>query len=368
MRYRIERDALGEQQIPAEAYYGIGAYRSKDAFEITKHGLLRQMIKAFAAIKKAAAKTNLDLEMLEKKVANAIILSCDEILNGRLHGQFITDIVQGGLGLAMDTNANEVIANRANEMLGGEKGTYDFVSLDFVGLNQSQSENVIFAGKISAIRLTKKLLVESKKLSVAYENKFSDLGIKQEENETLAKEWDAFNIILEKDMKRVEEAISQLKYINVRSVNNTDDFQQVFTKKFVKNLSQASGEDLEIAKNPFENRRNLDAFAWLSSALKTFIMNLSKAATDLEFMHKQQKIKLPKIEAEPSFVALEVIKQISFYIMGNDLTVSRAIEAGELEENHYQPIIYACLFESINIIRRALRTMREQVIEGVNIS
>ncbi|MDD3106361.1 MAG: lyase family protein [Bacilli bacterium] len=364
MRYRIEKDALGEKQIPAEAYYGIGSYRSKEAFEITKHGLLRQMIKAFAAVKKASAKTNQDLGVLDKKIANAISLSCDEVLNGRLHGQFITDIVQGGLGLAMDTNANEVIANRANEMLGGEKGQYDKVSTLEVGLNQHPRENVVVSGKISAIRLTKKLLVEAKKLSNAYETKYDLMN----QTQTVAKEWDAFNMVIEKDMKRVDEAISQLKYINVHFIDSpSEEFFLSFSKKYVKQLSQSSGEDLELAKNPIENRRNLDGFAWLSSALKTMMMNLSKVASDLEKMHNQKKISLPQIETEPSFVALEVIKQISFYIMGNDLTVARAIEAGELDENHYQPIIYACLFESINIIRRAIRTLREQVIEQTKI-
>ncbi|HNZ50039.1 MAG TPA: lyase family protein [Bacilli bacterium] len=363
MRYRIEHDALGAKQIPAEAYYGIGSYRSKEAFNITKHGLLRQMIKAFASLKKAFAKTNLDLGYLDKKVANVISLSCDEILNGRLHGQFVTDIVQGGLGLAMDKNANEVIANRANEMLGGEKGNYEFVSLQAVALNQLPKDNVIIAGRISAIRLSKKLLMEAKKLSNALEDRKHNPSFSP-----IKKEWEAFNVILEKDMKRVDEALNHLKFIPVFvDLSKTEESNLAYAKKFVKNISQACGEDLELAKNMVENRRNLDGFAWLSSALKQMMMDLSKIAKDLELMHKQKQLKLPQIEVDDYFSALEVIKQISFYIMGNDLTVARAIEAGELDENRYQPIIYACLFESLNIIRRALRTLREQVVEGIEI-
>ena len=364
MRYRIESDALGEKQIPAEAYYGIGSLRSKEAFEITKHGLLRQMIKAFASLKKAASRANLESGFLDKKIANAIALSCDEILNGRLHGQFVTDLVQGGLGLAMDKNANEVIANRANEMLGGEKGNYEFVSLKDVSLNQFSQDNIIVAGKISAIRLTKKLLVEAKKLSNAFENHQKDLNFPN-----INKAWDALNLVFEKDMKRVEEALIPLKFIPVYfDATKSEELNSVFSKKYCKHLIQSSGEDLEVAKNTIENRRNLDGFAWLSSALKQMIMNLSKMATDLELMHQQNKLSLPVIEENDPFGALEVIKQISFYIMGNDLTVARAIEAGELDENHYQPIIFACLFESINIIRRAIRTLREQVIEGITIN
>ena len=157
MRYRIEKDYLGEKKVPAEAYYGIGSLRSKETYQITKHGIIRQMIKAFAYIKKAAAKTNQDLNFIEKESANAIMLSCDEILNGRLHGQFITDIVQGGSGRSMNANANEVIANRANELMGGEKGKYDLISVEMVDLNQNPNEIILWAGKLSIIRLTKTL-------------------------------------------------------------------------------------------------------------------------------------------------------------------------------------------------------------------
>ena len=142
MRYRIEKDVLGEKKVPAEAYYGIGSLRSKETYQITKRGIIRQMIKSFANIKKTAAKTNNDLGYLDKDVAYAIVLSCEEILNGRLHGQFITDLVQGGSGNSMNTNANEVIANRANELMGGEKGKYDLVSPEDVNLNQDSYEVV----------------------------------------------------------------------------------------------------------------------------------------------------------------------------------------------------------------------------------
>ena len=129
MRYRIEKDSLGERIIPAEAYYGINSLRSKEAFEITKHGLCRQNIKALASIKKAQSKTNLEFDLISEEKQNVISLSCDEILNGRLHGQFITDSIQDGYGYGMNINACEVIANRANEMLGGDKGKYNKISI-----------------------------------------------------------------------------------------------------------------------------------------------------------------------------------------------------------------------------------------------
>ena len=172
MRYRIEKDDLGERQVPAEAYYGIQTLRAKENFSITKRGLNRQMIKALAVVKKAAAKANADADLLSPELAKKIMLACDEILNGRLHGQFITDLIQGGAGTSMNMNANEVIANRANEMFGGERGVYNFVHpLHHVNLCQSTNDVVPTAGKLATIRLTKKLLVELKKLQNAFYDK-----------------------------------------------------------------------------------------------------------------------------------------------------------------------------------------------------
>ena len=172
MRYRIEQDALGEKQISAEAYYGIHTLRGKENFDLTKRGINRQMIKALATIKKSAAFANFDMGNLDNEYAKAIGLSCDEILNGRLHGQFITDLIQGGGGIGMNMNANEIIANRANEMLGGTKGNYEYVHpLDHVNFGQSSNDDIQTAGKIAAIRMSKKLLVELKKLQNALNDK-----------------------------------------------------------------------------------------------------------------------------------------------------------------------------------------------------
>ena len=169
MRFRIEKDDLGERQVPAEAYYGIQTLRSRENFQISKRPISRQMIKALATVKKAAAKANYDAGFISKEVCNAIGLACDEILNGRLHGQFITDLVQGGAGTSMNMNANEVIANRANEMLGSEKGRYDKVHpINHVNFCQSANDVVPTAGKIATYRLSKKLIVEMKKLANAY--------------------------------------------------------------------------------------------------------------------------------------------------------------------------------------------------------
>lgn len=358
MRYRLEKDTLGERQLPAEAYYGIHTLRSKEAFQITKHGICRQMIKAFAIIKKSSAQANCDLGRMSKEKAEAISLSSDEILNGRLHGQFVTDVLQGGGGISMNMNACEVIANRANEMLKSEKGNYDVVSpIIDLNLNQTPSEVVLLAGKMSAVRLTKKLLTELKKLI----NAFQDLSKK---SENCKDELTFFYKSLERYYKLLDNVKDGLLEIGSINSNPSD---AIYNKKFVKYLSQYTSEAFFLSKNPDIVSFNLDHFNILSSTLQSLISNLSKTANDIKYLSSEGKIVLPKVidNTDNDEAVLELVKQVSYYTMGNDLTISRAVEDGKMDKNNYQPIIYACLFESINLIRRTIRTLREELIEKV---
>lgn len=366
MRYRIEQDNLGEKKVPAEAYYGIGSLRSKETYQITKHGIIRQMIKSFANIKKTAAKTNSDMGYLNKDVAEAIFLSCEEILNGRLHGQFITDVVQGGYGFAMNTNANEVIANRANELMGGEKGKYDLVRLEDVNLNQDNYEMVLLAGKLSIIRLTKKLLTEGKKLCNALADKIEAYKLSRADF-SLGQQFQAFYEILEKNMKRITSGMNGVLEVAVSARHLPPEQEELYVRKFMKYLVQYSGEAVFQTKNILENKQNLDAISWTSVALKVLISDLSKIAVDLKLLEEQGKIKIPDIDPAGHDVVLDMVQQVSFYIMGNDLTIARSVEAGKLERNAYLPIIFACYFESCNMVRRVMRVLRENVIENMQV-
>jgi len=370
MRYRIEKDKLGNKQIPAEAYYGIGAYRSKDTFQITKHGLCRQMIKVFAVIKKSAAKANAELNLIGKDVSEAITLSSDEIINGRLHGQFITDIIQGGSGSSMNTNANEVIANRANEMMGGEKGKYDLVHpTKDVNLGQNTNDIVLLAGKMTTIRLTKKLLAEVKKLYNSYFEKINEYGLSKDNMFTLGQELASFAQILERDIKRIETALAGLYEIRISYSYEDKNLANKFNEKFMKFLVMHSGENFYQTKNPFDNGRNLDALSWISSAFKIMGSNLAKAAGDMALIAEKGRVIIPQqIEETTTPVVIEMVKQVSYYIMGNDLTISRSIEAGELDGNIFYPIIFACMFEIINLLRRITRVYREKVIEVLQLN
>ena len=254
MRYRIEKDLLGQRQVPAEAYYGIETLRGKENFEITKRGICRQMIKALAIVKKAAAKANVDALNIDEKVGKAIMLACDEILNGRLHGQFVTDLIQGGAGTSMNMNANEVIANRANELLGGKKGVYDFVHPnDHVNFGQSTNDVIQTAGKIAIVKQLKKLQVELKKLYNSYLNKANEFKDVIKMGRThlqealplrLGQEFSAYASALNRDMKRIDLAIEALLEVNMgaTAIGTSLNANEKYRKKVIYYLNKFSGE------------------------------------------------------------------------------------------------------------------------------
>lgn len=392
MRYRIERDSLGERQVPAEAYYGIETLRGKENFEITKRGICRQLIKALAIVKKAAAKANIDAGNISEKVGKAIMLACDEILNGRLHGQFVTDLIQGGAGTSINMNANEVIANRANELLGGRKGDYDFVHPnDHVNFGQSTSDVIQTAGKIAVVKQLKKLQVELKKLYNSYLDKaeeFKDViktgrtHLQEALPITLGQEFYAYASALNRDIKRIDTAIDALLEVNLggTAIGTGLNANEKYCKKVILHLSKFSGEDVRIAKNLIDATRNLDAFGYASSMLKLLAIDLSKTASDLRLMASSgpngfNEIILPNVQPGSSImpgkfnpVIPEVVNQVCFYVMGLDVTVTKAIEAGQLELNVFEPLILMSLFEEITTLRRASRTFNNLAITDLKVN
>lgn len=392
MRYRIERDSLGERQVPAEAYYGIETLRGKENFEITKRGICRQLIKALAIVKKAAAKANIDAGNISEKVGKAIMLACDEILNGRLHGQFVTDLIQGGAGTSINMNANEVIANRANELLGGRKGDYDFVHPnDHVNFGQSTSDVIQTAGKIAVVKQLKKLQVELKKLYNSYLDKaeeFKDViktgrtHLQEALPITLGQEFYAYASALNRDIKRIDTAIDALLEVNLggTAIGTGLNANEKYCKKVILHLSKFSGEDVRIAKNLIDATRNLDAFGYASSMLKLLAIDLSKTASDLRLMVSSgpngfNEIILPNVQPGSSImpgkfnpVIPEVVNQVCFYVMGLDVTVTKAIEAGQLELNVFEPLILMSLFEEITTLRRAARTFNNLAITDLKVN
>lgn len=387
MKVRIEKDELGIKEIPYEAYYGIQTQRSKENFDIVKRPISRNMIKAMAIIKKAAAKANFDAGLISKQVSEAISLACDEIINGRLHGQFITDLIQGGAGTSINMNANEVIANRANEMLGGKKGDYDFVHpIDHVNLSQSTNDVIPTAGKIAAIKLTKKLLVEMKKLVNSYANlekKYNDVVVVSKTHLqdsvliTFGQIFKAIKISVERDMKNIENAIFELYNVNMGGtlVGTGVTAHPKYSKNIIGHLATFSGEPFVRAKDLVDSTRHSTCFSLLSKAVMNFALNVHKNANDLRLMSCCYKtVVLPEIQSGSVMnpgkinpVVPEMLVQVVYYMEGNDLTISRSVAAGDMEFNTNMPIIFACLFENLNFIRRAIRTLREKCLEGLEV-
>ncbi len=386
MRYRMEKDQLGELKVPAEAYYGIETLRCKENFEITKRGICRQLIKALAIVKKSAAKANIDAENIDEKVGKAIMLACDEILNGRLHGQFVTDLIQGGAGTSMNMNINEVVANRANEILGGRKGTYEYVHpLNHVNFGQSTNDVVQTAGRIAIIKQLKKLQVELKKLINSCLDKaveFKDIikvgrtHLQEAVPITLGQEFNAYAIGLTKELKRLDLAIEALCEVNMggTAIGTGINTNEKYRKKVIFYLGKFSGESVKIAKDLIDTTRNLDAFGYTSSNLKLLALNLSRIANDIRLMssHPFNEIILPNVQPGSSImpgkfnpVIPEMLNQVCFYVAGMDTTISMALEAGQLELNVFEPVVLMALFEQLSTLRRGVRTFNTLAISGI---
>lgn len=391
-KYRIESDSLGEKLVPKDAYYGIQSLRGKENFQITKQKVHSEMIKAVAITKKAAALANFQAGMLSEKICNAIVQTCDEIIAGKFQNQFITDMIQGGAGTSINMNANEVIANRAQELLGGQKGVYDIVHPnDHVNFGQSTNDVIPTAAKIATIKLANRLLVEMRHLHKAYLDKANEFGgiIKMGRTHLqdavpirLGQEFNAFASALERDIKRIEESLEDLKYLNMgaTAVGTGLNANRKYIENVVKILAELTNIDFKQADDLVDATRNLDPFVWLSSALKTCAVNLSKTANDLRLMASGPKagfneINLPQMQPGSSImpgkvnpVIPEVVNQIAFQVFGNDVTITKACEAGQLELNVFGPVIYANIFQSLDILRRGINTFYEKCIKGITVN
>ena len=389
MDFRVEFDSIGEKNVPKEAYYGVQTLRGCENFRITGHNMNEEFIKSLAEIKKACAITNNQVNEMTDEIKDAIVQACDEIIAGKLHEDFIVDPIQGGAGTSANMNVNEVVANRAGEILGGEKGAYDKVHPnDHVNRGQSTNDVIPTAGKLTAVKLLDKLIVKARELEIALEKKseeFNDvikMGRTQMQDAVpvrLGQEFKAYSSAIKRDIARLEKAQSDLKVSNMggTAIGTGINADEVYFKEIVPNLNKVTGLDFVQADDLVDSTQNLDIFVSVSGVLKTCAVNLSKMSNDLRLMSSGPRtgfgeINLPAKQNGSSImpgkvnpVIPEVVSQVAYNVMGNDVTITMAAEAGQLELNAFEPVIFYNLFESIETLTHAMETFIVNCVEGI---
>jgi len=387
--YRQEKDFLGEKQIEADVYYGIQTLRAKENFPITGYRIHEEMINALAIVKKAAALANMDVKRLYEGIGNAIVQAADEILEGKWHDQFIVDPIQGGAGTSMNMTANEVIGNRALEIMGHKKGEYIHLSPN-THVNMSQSTNDVFptAIHISTLKLLDKLLDTMAHMLSVFKDKAKqfDSVIKMGRTHLqdavpirLGQEFEAYSRVLERDIKRIKQSRQHLYEVNMgaTAVGTGLNADPRYIEQVVKHLADISGLPLVGAGHLVDATQNTDAYTEVSAALKVCMMNMSKIANDLRLMASGPRaglaeISLPARQPGSSImpgkvnpVMAELINQIAFQVIGNDNTICLASEAGQLELNVMEPVLVFNLLQSISIMNNGFRSFTDHCLAGI---
>lgn len=391
MNYRMEHDLLGEREVPMDAYYGVHTLRALENFPISGIPISTypNMVRALACVKQACALANHELELLDEEHANAIVKACEEIRAGKLHSQFIVDVIQGGAGTSTNMNANEVIANRALELLGFTRGDYkELHPLEHVNLSQSTNDAYPTAIKVALQFEIIELIKAMEVLRLAFTdkaNEFKDIlkmGRTQMQDAvpmTLGQEFSTYAVMLEEDQHRLREAALLIREINLgaTAIGTGINAHPEYAALACKHLSEVTGVSYVTAGNLVEATQDAGAFVQLSGVLKRVAVKLSKVCNDLRLLSSGPRagfgeINLPAVQAGSSImpwkvnpVIPEVVNQIAFLVIGNDVTVSFAAESGQLQLNAFEPIIAHSLFDSLIYLRNGCLTLAERCVRGI---
>jgi aspartate ammonia-lyase len=388
---RLEHDLLGDYQVPANAYWGVHTARAVDNFPISgvPIGHYRSLIRALAIVKQATAQANFELGELTAEINDAISKACQEVAEGKFDSEFVVDAIQGGAGTSTNMNANEVIANRAIEILGGSKGDYDIVHpLNHV--NKSQSTNDVYptALKLALILEINELLKAMAHLQDAFQgkaNEFKDvikMGRTQLQDAvpmTLGQEFATFSRMTMEDIQRLQETIPLLREINLggTAIGTGLNAPAGYAQKACSILSKLSGFDFVVAEDMVEATQDAGVFVMVSGVLKRIAVKLSKTSNDLRLLSSGPRagldeINLPPRQAGSSImpgkvnpVIPEVVNQIAFAVIGNDVTVTMAAEAGQLQLNAFEPIMCRALMMSITQLRQGCYVLADACVSGI---
>ena len=388
---RTEHDFLGDRPIPAAAYWGVHSARAVENFPISGQAVSQwpELVRALAYVKKAAAQANRELGVLDAERTQAIVAACDDLIGGALHEQFVVDVIQGGAGTSTNMNANEVIANRALEHLGRARGDYAALHPnDHVNASQSTNDVYPTALRVAAWFGIEALLVAMADLRGAFEAKAAEfaavlkIGRTQLQDAvpmTLGQEFLAFAIMIREDEQRLREARALITEVNLgaTAIGTGINAPAGYAEIVIPLLARSSGVPVVKAENLVEATQDTGAFVQLSGVLKRVACKLSKTCNDLRLLSSGPQagfgdIRLPARQAGSSImpgkvnpVIPEVMNQVAFEVIGNDVTITMASEAGQLQLNAFEPIMGWSLYKSIAHLTRACRTLQVNCVEGI---
>ena len=388
---RYEHDLLGDRAVPAGAYYGVHTLRALENFPITGMpiSIYPVLVTALACVKQAAALANNELGLLDDEKAQAIVKACEEIRQGGLLEEFVVDVIQGGAGTSTNMNANEVVANRALELMGRAKGEYKFLHpLDHVNMSQSTNDVYPTAVKLALHFGIQRLTAAMAELRAAFAAKSAEFAevIKMGRTQlqeavpmTLGQEFSTYAVMLEEDELRLREAALLVHEINLgaTAIGTGITAHPQYAALVCRKLSDITGIPLVTASNLIEATQDAGAFVQVSGVLKRVAVKLSKTCNDLRLLSSGPRaglneINLPAMQAGSSImpgkvnpVIPEVVNQIAFEVIGNDVTVSFAAEAGQLQLNAFEPVIAHSLFESLAHLRNGCDALRTRCVTGI---
>jgi aspartate ammonia-lyase len=388
---RIEHDLLGDKEVPVDAYYGVQTARALENFHLSgvQLRLYPNVIKAFAMVKMAAARANVECGQFGEDILTGIENACQEIIDGKLHDEFRLDVLQGGAGTSTNMNANEVVANRALELMGHKKGEYKYCDPhDHVNCSQSTNDSYPSAlhvgmalGNIELVAAVKELIgsFRAKGKEFAAILKMGRTQLQDAVPMTLGQEFEAFAETLAGEvlaLERIERVLCEVN-MGATAIGTGLNAPKGYSRKCTENLAKISGLPIHLAENLIEATQDTQAFVLYSSCMKSLAIKLSKVCNDLRLLSSGPRcglheINLPAKQPGSSImpgkvnpVIPEVVNMVCFRVIGSDLTVSMAAEAGQLQLNVFEPVIAACIFEAQTLFVNAARTLRVQCVDGI---
>ncbi|QGM80343.1 aspartate ammonia-lyase [Otariodibacter oris] len=392
---RIEVDLLGEREVPNDVYWGIHTLRAIENFNISKNVIsdVPEFVRGMVMVKKATALANGELGAIPKKIAKAIVQACDEILvNGRCMDQFPSDVYQGGAGTSVNMNTNEVVANLALEIMGHQKGEYQYINpMDHVNASQSTNDAYPTGFRIAVYNSIMQLIVKVLYLQQAFDNKAEEfskilkMGRTQLQDAvpmTVGQEFKAFSVLLDEEIKNLKRTAELLLEVNLgaTAIGTGVNTPEGYSELAVKYLSEVTQLPCVLSENLIEATSDCGAYVMVHGALKRTAVKLSKVCNDLRLLSSGPRaglneINLPELQAGSSImpakvnpVVPEVVNQVCFKVIGNDATITFAAEAGQLQLNVMEPVIGQAMFESIEILSNACVNLRDKCIDGITVN